>query len=135
MFALANVGVPLSATSIAAAAGSAVAWAILIARVGGKIAGIWGGAPVASKLGLVDLPPGVGSMHLAGMAAAGGTGFTVSLFVAEVAFGRDSPLAGAREDLVAGGVGRLRDRRTPSLAAGGEGIGRGRASGPATEPT
>ena len=31
-------------------------------------------------------------MHLAGMAAAGGTGFTVSLFVAEAAFGRDSPL-------------------------------------------
>jgi Na+:H+ antiporter, NhaA family len=82
----------LSATAIAAAAGSAVAWAILIARVGGKIVGIGGGAVVASKLGLADLPPGVGSMHLAGMAAAGGTGFTVSLFVAEVAFGPDSPL-------------------------------------------
>ena len=92
LFALANVGVPLSASAIAAAAGSAVAWAILIARVGGKIAGIWGGAVLASRLGLVDLPRGVRSMHLAGMAAAGGTGFTVSLFVAEVAFGRDSPL-------------------------------------------
>ena len=92
LFALANVGVPLSASSIAAAAGSAVAWAIVIARVGGKIAGIWGGAVLAAKLGLVGLPPGVGSVHLAGMAAAGGTGFTVSLFVAEVAFGRDSPL-------------------------------------------
>ena len=56
------------------------------------ISGIWGGAVIASKLGLADLPPGVGSMHLAGMAAAGGTGFTVSLFVAEVAFGRGSPL-------------------------------------------
>jgi NhaA family Na+:H+ antiporter len=92
LFALANVGVPLSASSIAAAAGSAVAWAIVIARVGGKIAGIWGGAVLAAKLGLVGLPPGVRSVHLAGMAAAGGTGFTVSLFVAEVAFGRDSPL-------------------------------------------
>ena len=91
-FALANAGVPLSAASIAAAAGSAVAWAVLIARVGGKIAGIWGGTALASKLGLVDLPPGVRSVHLAGMAAAGGTGFTVSLFVAEVAFGQDSPL-------------------------------------------
>jgi NhaA family Na+:H+ antiporter len=89
LFALANVGVPLSTSSIAAAAGSAVAWAILVARVGGKIFGIWGGALLASRLGLVDLPR-VRSMHLAGMAAAGGTGFTVSLFVAEVAFGRDS---------------------------------------------
>ena len=92
LFALANVGVPLSASSIAAAAGSAVAWAVLIARVGGKIAGIWGGAALASRLGLVDLPSGVRSVHLAGMAAAAGTGFTVSLFVAEVAFGRESPL-------------------------------------------
>lgn len=92
LFALANVGVPLSASAIAAAAGSALAWAILIARVGGKIAGIWGGAVLAARLGLVGLPPGARSVHLAGMAAAGGTGFTVSLFVAEVAFGRDSPL-------------------------------------------
>jgi Na+:H+ antiporter, NhaA family len=91
-FALANMGVELSASSIAAAAGSAVAWAILVARVGGKIAGIWGGALLASKIRLVELPTGVGSAHLAGMAAAAGTGFTVSLFVAEVAFGPNSPL-------------------------------------------
>ena len=32
------------------------------------------------------------SAHLLGMAAAAGTGFTVSLFVAEVAFGAGSPL-------------------------------------------
>jgi NhaA family Na+:H+ antiporter len=92
LFALANVGVELSATALAATATSAVAWAILVARVGGKILGIWGSAIVASKLGIVDLPAGVGSSHLAGMAAAAGTGFTVSLFVAEVAFGTDSPL-------------------------------------------
>lgn len=92
LFALANVGVELSATSIAAAAGSTVAWAIVLARVGGKLAGIWGGAAIASKLGLVDLPAGAGPVHLAGMAAAAGTGFTVSLFIADVAFGAESPL-------------------------------------------
>lgn len=92
LFALANVGVELSAGSIGAAAGSAVAWAILLARVGGKVLGIWGGAVAASALGIAALPAGVGSTHLAGMAAAAGTGFTVSLFVAEVAFGLDSPL-------------------------------------------
>jgi Na+:H+ antiporter, NhaA family len=92
LFALANMGVHLSASSIAAAAGSTVAWAILVARVGGKFVGIWGGALLASRFRLVDLPAGVGSSHLAGMAAAAGTGFTVSLFVAEVAFGPNSPL-------------------------------------------
>lgn len=92
LFALANVGVELSASSITAAAGSAVAWAILVARIGGKVLGIWGGTMVASRFRLVDLPAGVGPTHLLGMAAAAGTGFTVSLFVAEVAFGPDGPL-------------------------------------------
>jgi len=92
LFALANVGVELSASSLAAAAGSAVAWAILIARIGGKLLGIWGGAVVASRLRLVDLPIGVRSTHLLGMAAAAGAGFTVSLFIAQVAFGPESPL-------------------------------------------
>ena len=92
LFALANMGVELSASSIALAAGSSVAWAILVARVGGKLFGIWGGGMLASRLRLADLPDGVRSGHLAGIAVAAGTGFTVSLFVAEVAFGRASPL-------------------------------------------
>jgi NhaA family Na+:H+ antiporter len=91
-FALANAGVELSASSLAAAAGSSVAWAILVARVGGKVLGIWGVAAVASRFRLVDLPTGVRSTHLLGMAAAAGAGFTVSLFVAQVVFGPDSPL-------------------------------------------
>jgi len=92
LFALANMGVQLSASSLAAAAGSVVAWAILVARIGGKVVGIWGGTAVASRLRLVDLPSGVRSAHVLGMAAAAGVGFTVSLFVAEVAFGAGSPL-------------------------------------------
>ena len=92
LFALANMGVELSASSLAAAAGSVVAWAILVARIGGKILGIWGGTLAASRLRLVDLPVGVRSPHLLGMAVAAGTGFTVSLFIAEVTFGTGSPL-------------------------------------------
>lgn len=142
VFALANAGVRLSASSIAAAAGSAVAWAILIARVGGKIAGIWGGAALASRLGLVDLPPGVRSVHLAGMAAAGGTGFTVSLFVAEVAFGRDSPLlAPVKISLLAASIVSaivalllFRQARSGSGEAGA-GAPPSAASGPATKAT
>jgi NhaA family Na+:H+ antiporter len=92
LFALANMGVELSTSSLAAAAGSAVAWAIVVARIGGKLLGVAGGTLVASRLRLVDLPAGVRPAHLLGMAAAAGTGLTVSLFVAEVAFGAASPL-------------------------------------------
>jgi NhaA family Na+:H+ antiporter len=114
----------------------------LIARVGGKIAGIWGGAALASRLGLVDLPPGVRPVHLAGMAAAAGTGFTVSLFVAEVAFGRESPLlADVKISLLAASVvsaivallllhreGIQQGAAVPSVPPPDEG-----ASGPATK--
>jgi Na+:H+ antiporter, NhaA family len=137
LFALVNVGVSLSASSIAAAAGSAVAWAVLIARVGGKIVGIWGGAALASRLGVVDLPPDVKSSHLAGMAAAGGTGFTVSLFVAEVAFGRDSAslvpvkISLLAASVVSGAVALLLLRRAGVVSEEAAAD----ASGPATKAT
>jgi len=92
LFALANAGVELSGTSLAAALGSALVWAIVVARVVGKLVGIWGGALVAARVGLVDLPSSLRSPDAAAMAAAAGAGFTVSLFVAEVSFGPRSPL-------------------------------------------
>jgi len=105
LFALANVGVDLSASALAAAAGSVVTWAIVVARVGGKLVGIGGGASLAARAGIVDLPRGVGPAHLAGMGLAAGTGFTVSLFVAETAFASDgSLLAHAKIALLAASV-------------------------------
>jgi len=105
LFALANVGVDLSASALAAAAGSVVTWAIVVARVGGKLVGIGGGAFLAARAGIVDLPRGVGPAHLAGMGLAAGTGFTVSLFVAETAFASDgSLLAHAKIALLAASV-------------------------------
>lgn len=94
LFALANAGVELSGASLAAALGSAFVWAIVVARVVGKLVGIWGGTLVAARVGLVDLPASLRSRELAAMAAAAGAGFTVSLFVAEVTFGPGSPLLG-----------------------------------------
>ena len=91
-FALANMGVHLSAASIAAAAAGVFVWAIVGSRIVGKILGIWGGTTLARRVGSVDLPAGVGSAHLVGLGAAAGTGFTVSLYVAEVAFPPGDPL-------------------------------------------
>ena len=104
LFALANVGVDLSPSSLAAAAGSAVAWGIVLARLLGKLAGIWGGAVLATRLGVVDLPDGVDGRHLAGMAIAAGTGFTVPLFIAELVFAGTSLLDQARIALLAASV-------------------------------
>ena len=88
LFALANIGGPLSASSIAAAAGSAVAWAIFDRAGWRQDRRDLGrrGARIEARAGRPASRCHARS-HLAGMAAAGGTGFTVSLFVAEVAFG------------------------------------------------
>jgi NhaA family Na+:H+ antiporter len=89
LFAFANTGVEVSGSALAAAAASAVAWAILVARIAGKTLGIWGGTKLATSLRIAPTPPGVAGRHLFGMAAAAGTGFTVSLFVAQLVFAED----------------------------------------------
>jgi NhaA family Na+:H+ antiporter len=123
LFALANVGVELSLTALAAAAGSAVAWGIVIARILGKLLGIWGGAALASRAG-VGLPTGVRSRHLAGMGIAAATGFTVPLFIAELVFGGTPLLDHARIALLAASVfsaatGAMLLRPSGSRAASG----------------
>lgn len=101
VFALANVGVGLSPSSLAAAAGSVLAWAIVVARVLGKFVGIWGGSIAAARARLVDRPAGVDDRHLGAMAVAAGTGFTVPLFIAELAFAEGPLLDHARIALLA----------------------------------
>jgi NhaA family Na+:H+ antiporter len=104
LFVLANIGVELSAGALATAAGSVVAWAIVTARVAGKLLGIWGGGSLAVRLGIVDLPADVRRPHLAAMAIAAGTGFTIPLFIAELAFAGTALLERAKIALLAASI-------------------------------
>ena len=52
----------------------------------GKLVGVTGAAWLAVRLGIGDLPEGVGWGQMVGIAAMAGIGFTVSLFVAGLAF-------------------------------------------------
>jgi len=87
-FALANAGVHLTAKAIGDAATSAVAVGIVLGLVVGKLAGISLASWVAVRAGLARLPEGITWNHLVGTAAVAGIGFTVSLFMAELAFTR-----------------------------------------------
>lgn len=91
-FALANAGLPLSASALGAAASSRVAVAIVVALVAGKTIGISAFAWIACRVGLATLPAGATFSQVFGLAALGGIGFTVSLFISDLAFGT-SPLA------------------------------------------
>jgi Na+:H+ antiporter, NhaA family len=87
MFALANGGVELSTAPLSDPAGIRVALGITLARLVGKVIGIVGVSWIAVRIGIGRLPSGVRWPHLVGTAALAGIGFTVSLFVAELAFG------------------------------------------------
>jgi NhaA family Na+:H+ antiporter len=86
LFALANAGVALEGGGLAAPGATAVLGGVLAGRVLGKLAGITAAVWLAVRLGLASLPEGTGWTQLAGAATVAGIGFTVPLFVADLAF-------------------------------------------------
>ena len=85
IFALANAGIKLSGNTISDAATSNVTLGIMLGLVIGKPLGITLFAWVATRFGLT-LPEGVHWPQFIGMGFAAGIGFTVSIFVAGLAF-------------------------------------------------
>ena len=86
VFALANAGVHFSTDLLRQAATSPVTIGVLVALVVGKFIGIGTAATLAVRFRLGTLPPGVALSGVWGGAALSGLGFTVSLFVADLAF-------------------------------------------------
>jgi NhaA family Na+:H+ antiporter len=92
VFALANAGIPLSAESLGDAAGSRITLGVVLGLVVGKILGVTAATWAAVRLGAGRLPPGVSWRQVIGMAAIAGIGFTVSIFVAGLAYEDGSAL-------------------------------------------
>jgi NhaA family Na+:H+ antiporter len=104
LFALANAGVDLGDKALDGLDGKRVAAAVAIALVVGKCAGVAGASFAALKLRLGHLPEGVDARSLVGLAALAGIGFTVSLFIAPLAFDQDALISGAKIGVLAGSV-------------------------------
>ena len=97
LFALANAGVVLSREAITGAFTGAVGLGIVLGLVLGKPLGIFAASALATRSGLGAPPSSVGWIDLLGMGATAGIGFTVALFIAELAFpGRTELLAEAK---------------------------------------
>jgi NhaA family Na+:H+ antiporter len=88
IFALANAGVTLSAEALDALA-SPVTLGVALGLIVGKPLGVAGAAWLALRAGVASLPTGVGWRQLLGAACLAGIGFTMSLFIASLAFGGD----------------------------------------------
>ncbi len=86
VFALANAGVTFEREVLAARGATAVAGGVALGLVVGKIVGISGFSFLAVRLKLGSLPSDVRWSELVGVGAVAGVGFTVSLFVAGLAF-------------------------------------------------
>ena len=85
LFALSNAGVAFGA-SVGTALTSPVAHGILVGLVVGKQVGIFGMAWLVVRMGWADLPHAVTWRHIWGGGCVAGIGFTMSLFIAELAF-------------------------------------------------
>ncbi|MEZ5284609.1 MAG: Na+/H+ antiporter NhaA [Vicinamibacterales bacterium] len=104
LFALANAGLPLSGESLQEALESPAAHGVALALLVGKPIGVFGASWLAVRTGLAQLPESVGWAHVAGLALLAGIGFTVSLFIAELAFGAGSAGEAARIAILAASV-------------------------------
>lgn len=90
IFALANAGVRIPTDGLGDTLTSPVAWGVIVGLVVGKVVGITLFTMVAVGLRIGKLPPGVTTRYIVGAGALGGIGFTVSLFVTELAFGENA---------------------------------------------
>ncbi|HEX5762602.1 MAG TPA: Na+/H+ antiporter NhaA [Solirubrobacterales bacterium] len=104
LFALANAGVELGGSALSDGEGRRVALGVAAALVLGKFFGIAGATLAALKLRVGTLPAGVDRRGLLGAAALGGIGFTVSLFIAPLAYPDDVLVEGAKLGIFAGSV-------------------------------
>ena len=86
LFALANAGISIDFTSIGNTILEPVSLGIISGLILGKVLGIAGVAWIAIKLGIAKLPQGSNMSQLFGVAFLGGIGFTMSIFVADLAF-------------------------------------------------
>jgi len=117
IFALANAGVQLSGPPMELMT-SPITLGVILGLIIGKPIGITFFSWLAVKIGLAVLPEGVGWRQVFGVGILGGIGFTMSLFIAELAFIDMEHLTEAKfgilmASLIAGVVGFLLLKKVP----------------------
>jgi len=101
VFALCNAGVALDASSLGDAQAQRVAAGVALGLLLGKPVGITLVSWLAVRLGVAELPRGVGWFQIAAAGLLAGIGFTVALFIAALAFDDARLVAGAKVGILA----------------------------------
>lgn len=118
LFAFANSGLALPPDALTAWARDDVALGVVLGLVVGKTVGVFGATWIAARTGVARLPAGVAWSHLLGISICAGVGFTVALFVSDLAFTSPGTTESAKLGILVG-----------SLVAGVLGFGALRAGG------
>jgi len=86
LFAFANTGVVITSDSINNAINSPIAWGIFAGLVIGKPIGVLASVFIARKINLGQYPQGAKNVDILATGSAAGIGFTVAIFIANLAF-------------------------------------------------
>jgi NhaA family Na+:H+ antiporter len=86
VFAFANTGVVITSESIKGASQSVIAWGIFFGLVIGKPLGVLIASIAAKRSKLADFPEGATNSSILATGSAAGIGFTVAIFIANLAF-------------------------------------------------
>ena len=86
IFAFANTGVVITSESIKGASQSLIAWGIFFGLVIGKPLGVLLAAIAAKRSTLAEFPEGATNSSILATGSAAGIGFTVAIFIANLAF-------------------------------------------------
>jgi Na+:H+ antiporter, NhaA family len=104
LFALANAGVTLSSEASDAST-LRVTLGVALGLIVGKPLGVLLACFVGLRTGLAQLPLGVGARHLLVLGLVAGIGFTMALFVAQLAFADARLLSAAKQGILAASLG------------------------------
>ncbi len=112
LFALTNADVSFTGTDIGTIFSDPVLYGVFLGLLVGKPAGIMLFSFITVKTKLASLPDNVNWMHMLGASILGGVGFTMAIFVANLAFVSEAHLAAAKlgilgASLFAGVIGFL----------------------------
>jgi NhaA family Na+:H+ antiporter len=104
LFALANAGVNLAGIDLSAGRAELITFGVGLALVVGKPIGVIGATWLAVRMGWCRLAPGLswGTILLVGLLA--GIGFTMSIFIATLAFGDERLLIAAKLGVLLGSL-------------------------------
>jgi len=101
IFALVNAGIPISGDSIIATFSDKVGLGIILGLLLGKLLGVAGVSLLTIKLGIAKFPKNCNSTHIIGTGLLAGIGFTMSIFIADLAFkGQDAVLLSAKTGIL-----------------------------------